>query len=98
MDDGAWPDGDVAFEIDILTDNRFRVDRELVSSVMTNVSLRAARASDVFAHMGGMNKVQLHYILALPNSYSGLVHARSTPTSSPHSSNYLGGVKSMFPS
>jgi len=30
MNHRAWPDGNVAFEIDILTNNRLRVDRKLV--------------------------------------------------------------------
>ena len=32
MGDGAGSDGDVAFEIDILADGRFGMDRELVPS------------------------------------------------------------------
>ena len=32
MDDGTGSDSDVAFEIDILADDRFGVDRELVPS------------------------------------------------------------------
>lgn len=38
MNDGAWSNGDVAFEIDILTHDRFRMDRELVPSETTKVS------------------------------------------------------------
>lgn len=39
MNDRTWSDGDVAFEIDILTNDRFRMDRKLVPSKMTMVSL-----------------------------------------------------------
>ena len=38
MDNGAGSDGDVAFEIDILTNDRFRMDRKLVPTEMINVS------------------------------------------------------------
>lgn len=38
MNDGAWSDGDIAFEIDILTDDRLRMDGKLVPSEMTKVS------------------------------------------------------------
>lgn len=39
MNDRAWSDGDIAFEIDILTDDCFRMDRKLVPSKMTKVTL-----------------------------------------------------------
>lgn len=35
MNHRAWPDGDVAFEIDILANDRFRMDRKLVPSEIT---------------------------------------------------------------
>jgi hypothetical protein len=44
MDDRAWSDGDVALEIDVLADDRLRVDRKLVASEMTKVS-RATEAN-----------------------------------------------------
>jgi hypothetical protein len=42
MNDGAGADGNVAFEIDILTNDRFRMDRKLVPSEMMSVSRPAA--------------------------------------------------------
>lgn len=62
MDHGPWPDGNVTFEIDILTNDRLRVDRKLVPSSAMRVSRQvvACLAScNAFTYIGGiLNKVQ----------------------------------------
>jgi hypothetical protein len=56
--DGARSNGDIAFQLNILTYYRFRMDCELVAAVITASPLRGGHEASCITYMGGMSLQQ----------------------------------------